>query len=170
MDVFEVIRIYDPAVDAADSESILEYAQNRDVERLALEPAGAPVRYRCSRLTRSQYLDYVDRAETTSARAVRAFACGVVSIDGGGQNYNAERSATKKAISESELDAFDLADLIEIGSVILTRSLLPKNLSGGYQLPPTSLAALGVQMVARSLSAEPSPIVAAESSTQQEGA
>ena len=134
-------RIYDPAF-RTDATACAVYGRTREESDMPLrDPGTPPVWFHYRRLTRSQVYRYVEAAPTDSEKLVRAFQCGVVKVEGGPWGTWAPAEATRQdhdRMADDELDAFGLADLEEIGAVVLWDSKRPKDLKGGFALAPSS--------------------------------
>jgi len=144
LDTFEVARLHDPAFAGIDAADAIKYARSRTAEDMPKPlPGLVPVIFHARRLTRSQVLDRVEQNTTDAKRYAAAFVLGVARVTGlpGGEQW--EPAVPGEAISEDELDALDIspACMIDIGSVIYSKSIAPKASSPRYPAVPSSLHA-----------------------------
>jgi hypothetical protein len=111
---------------------------------------------------------FVEKADHEVVARDRAFALGVRRIDREDGTSWTPPGVDRPGyfgIPEAELDAFDYADIQEIGGVVLTRSRVPFGSSVSYPVPPSSLAVLDGVL---SRFAERSPPAAAPTRSEPE--
>lgn len=150
---FKVIRIYDPALEQDDIERLMKYGATREFEDAPIKPGARPMVFHLEPIRRKQMLDFVERATSEAERYTRAFQCSVRSVDDYTNPETGEqsgltwkpRNADRKSfemMTESDLDAFDLADLVEIGGVAYAKAICPFGREPSYRVVRSSLEAL----------------------------
>lgn len=162
-ELMKVVRVFDPAIQFFDLETksgvkILDWAEERDFDKLVFRPGTRPRVYHCAPLRRSQ-MRWVEGADNEWTARDRAFAMAVRKIereDGSTWEPAGVHQQQFLAISEAEMDEMHTTDVQDIGGVVLTRSRIPFGLAVSYPVPPSSRAVLDAALsrfVARSLAA-----------------
>ncbi len=167
--VFKVVRIFDPAVRWSDGPAegmtdVRAYARERDFSAIVTAPGDRAVVYHTKRLRASQMRDVEGYSAEPSKRWL-AFQVGVSVIE---TRDGKVVSPSRGAWTDSEMEAHgvEFADVEDIGSVILQRSRLPKDLPASFVAPPSSARASAVWL---SRTAAPSPSDAPSSKADPEG-
>lgn len=165
---FEVIRVYDPAIDSLNS-NVVEFAVTRDNKHIAFRQGEEPVKFVCQPLSHRMFLDYVSKATTDEERTYRSFAACVKRVSNYGERgtWVPERDDAR-LLSDRDMEAFALADILEVGNVAYQKSMLPKAPPPRYQLAPTSVRAWESKAAAESHSAVQSQNNAAKTSDEAE--
>jgi len=144
LEQFEVIRIYDPAIDArASSQGVLKFSVDRDPKHLTFHPGKKPVKFKARRFNHHEFLTWVDLANTENEKFIRSFQVCVDSVvdwpSEGKSWMPAARSPGQSTIlSPDEIGVFHITDLIEVGAVCYQRSMLPLDYAPRFVLPHTS--------------------------------
>lgn len=160
---FEVIRVYDPAIDSLKSDAV-EYAITRDNKHISFKDGCEPVRFICQPFSHQLFLTYVSKGTSEEERTYRAFASCVKRVDNlDGATWVPERDDAR-ILSERDMGRFSLADIMEVGNVCYQSSMLPKAPPPRFQLAPTSVLAWEAKVRAESHSAEQSRSAAHKSS------
>lgn len=165
---FEVIRVYDPAIDSSKSDAV-EFAVSRDPKHLAFRQGMEPVKFVCQPLSHKMFLDYVSKGTTDEEKTYRSFAACVKRVNNYGDrgNWVPERDDAR-LLSDRDMEAFAIADILEVGNVCFQKSMLPKAPPPRYQLAPTSVRAWESKAAAESLSVAQSQSDAHKTSEKQE--
>lgn len=154
MSVFKlsrVCRIYDPALNACSNEQKIAYLRTR--KELELTIIDQPVWFYLRPIPRSAMLTFVMRGIDDTEKYARAFMVSIDRVeghttdDGVKHDVFTPRRAEKNGaaidmISPEDLDAFSIADIVEIGAAAYWRAFLPVGSGAYYPLPATSEAAL----------------------------
>jgi hypothetical protein len=170
----KVISIFDPAIDFARMGQELhgQYANKRDFEivRPYLIPGKVPTFYSLREVPRRLWFSSVMSEPTAALRCMRAFQCGVVSVENlysrdGVYDPGAAQLARvgDGVIADEALDErFENGVIEEIGSVVYYRSFLGRRTERTYLLPPS--CARAVDQIFLNLPAAASPSLPASSS------
>lgn len=163
MDLDAHVRVYDPAIDWTEGTGTpRDWPATRDPKKLVTKPGMTPTTFRCVRLARSLY-QWCMSAESPMERMHRAFRCAVRSVvrPSGPWAPQGLDARDYRMMTEAEADEWGIADQIEIGGLILERSILPTDCEGGYTVQPSSQL-VWAAMQRRSLSAAQSQAAHAE--------
>lgn len=157
---FDVVCIYDPAIDSELSE-VLEYGRERDISKLKFRDGMKPVKFTVERMNRRVMLRYICAAETDNERYLRAFACGVSRVTGlpdapdwRAENFVEGVAGRFRLITDEELERFEVADILEIGAVAYWRSFLRQGSAVTYPLLQSSARVYDMTMQGAFQSAE----------------
>lgn len=145
---FEVVRVYDPAIDDRVGRMRAEYAALRDMSKLRFRDDVKPMIFRCRRLNSTQRRK-CQEASTDAERNERAYAYGVLEIrnfpndparpeSGGGYTYTPHRADPDLRMSDDSLDKVGGIDVQEVGGVIWHQSFLAVGVPVRVPLPDTS--------------------------------
>ncbi len=177
--IIKLCRAHDPALSALSAEQVLAYARSRADGEASLPQlpasATAPTWFHTRRLRQSQVFDYVERATSDPEKWRRAFAAGVVRVEGPLCTKTFGADAWEPAeihrdgyqhMELDELDGFAPLDIIDIGQWIYTLSYAPKDSAPRLGVQPMSLAVLAGFAFQ---SAAPSPSSARPSKPKRKG-
>ena len=144
LDTIAVARIHDPAFAGLPAADVLKYARSRAPEDMPEPlPGTEPLIFHVRRLTRSMVLEKVEQNTTDVKRYAASFLLGVVRVTGleGGATW--EPASPGQVITDDELDTLDIspACMADIGSVIYSKSIVPKASSPRFPAVPSSLHA-----------------------------
>lgn len=132
-ETFEVVRMYDPEIQAHNSAAVLgEYSVHRDISKLEIPPACRPVIFKCRLLNRKSRRAYTDQT-TPERKYETAFRFGVLEIrdlpgpGGHLRTWAPSRGKPFDPITDEALDSTGLSDtdIWEVGVAIAARSFLP---------------------------------------------
>jgi hypothetical protein len=164
---FTVVCRYDEAIDAEamSEDARASYRETFDIAHLRYLDGEKPTLWHCRRLRTSEMVA-CDREPDEVSRFVAAFARGLVRVDalrtdGGRTQWT---RSTEKPLNEKALDAFDFADVKEIGAAIWGRSQLGKGRPAAWPLPATSQLAVGALVSRRAAQMRRSAAASAPSS------
>ena len=138
--ITRVVCIFDPDL-AMDAKSIAEYMGDRDPAQIVAKPGGHPVTFHVRRLNHDA-MGYVRAAgEDAEEQRKRAFKCAVVRVDNFRERHtramlmpfweprrvqDASILASVELSTNAELEAFEWAEIQEIGGVALHLSFFPR--------------------------------------------
>lgn len=158
-DTIVVVSVLDSALDVhAMGVTIGDYLRTRDYG-LVREKAGERLtKFTLRRIPTSVFQRHIMRAASDSERRLRAFECGVTSIDGfrwteGGSLEPREGTGRMRTASgeiatwtEAELELLPPCYVEEIGAIAEVRSFLVRGSAVTYPLLPMSLDALAARV------------------------
>lgn len=136
------VRVYDDAIDwtPGSGTSREAWPVTRDMTKLVIKPGRTVVKFKATRLGRELFA-WAMETDSKSERCFRAFRAGVRRVEGlpDGPWAPANLDAREFVMmTNDEQDSFDIADQLEIGGLVLERSVLPKACAGGYSVQPSS--------------------------------
>lgn len=149
-DTFQVVRVYDPAIDHDTPEDAWrKFLNERDHSGLVYFDGKKPVVFHCRPLSIDERRQLRSCA-TEEDKHEAAFARGVVRVerhvhpDGDARDFYrpTDTGAKARPIPDSMLALFGEEDVQEIGAVVLARSFLARDRPASYRLLATSLHAL----------------------------
>ena len=148
----QAVCIWDPAIDHANTK-IAEYANRRDMSKIAFLPGSKPEIYHLRPITHT-IGSWIDSAPNEQEKFVRSFFACVIRVtnfvghDGmvhdiwqpDRMRLDGQRSVetVSDLYTPAEKDLFPRATLYEIGSVAWGFSFFPKRIEPFFPLPPTS--------------------------------
>ena len=143
-----VISVIDPAFDSerAGPERLFEYLQKRDFDIVKgfSRPGQMMTVYHLRRIPRNLFLHHVMSGATEHLRFVEAFRCSVVHVDNLYTDDGARVSweptgqlGDLTVVSVAEMERFDPATILEVGSVAWYDSFLPRRIERRFAVPPT---------------------------------
>lgn len=170
---FRVVCCWDHAIDHEHSDTAT-YHDTRDFALLRFVPESRPFVFFLRDVDTRAVNRYVLPATTDAEQRERAFRAAVVRVDGlehedgriedRWEPKRVERTRkdvriteTYELISDDELALFDAATVQEIGGVAHTRFFCPRAIVPIYQLPPTSLRILAIELCRRAALAPSTP-------------
>lgn len=163
----EHIRIYDPAIDwTIDTGTPPSWAATRKREDLRCKPGKTPIVFRCVRLSRRAY-SWAMEAPSEADKLARAYRAGVRAIAFPDRTWTPKGAdeRTFVAMTEDEAEIVGIADVEEIGGLVLERSILPTDCEGGYTLRDTSRRVLAAVLRVFPPAA-PSPVTPAQTPSE----
>ncbi|MCC7539227.1 MAG: hypothetical protein IT379_23595 [Deltaproteobacteria bacterium] len=157
---FDVVVPWDDAINHAHPEADLgQYLQTRDRKYAPCFVGKTPTVYHCRQLSRRMVVQHILPCANPDERRLRAFTMSVERVD----NVVLETGDTRDTwipprvacaepdridgmvalVDDRDLELFDLATILEVGEVVLTRAFFSCRSSEPlYQPPPSSLALL----------------------------
>ncbi len=162
MDTFETITIWDDAVDITKS-NIADFFSTRDMTHITYREGKHPTVYVLRDIPNGMAVTHLMSERADDAQRLRAFQMSIVAIRNAKLNDGrtvpewrpravAESEGGLMAkmpllVSQQEVDElFNLGDVLDIGEVARARTFLPREISDGYLLPPTSRQVLAASV------------------------
>ena len=158
MNTFETITIWDKALDLAET-NLADFISTRDMKHVVYREGHQPTVYVLRDIPNGMAVKHLMTEQGDDLQRMRAFQMSVVRIKNAKLNDGrtvaewrpravAECEGGLMAnlpvlIAQQELDElFNLGDVLDIGEVARARCFLPREISAGFLLPPTSRQAL----------------------------
>lgn len=146
----KIIRAHDPVFVPFALAQIDPYLTSRDPAKLpALAPSAQPTWFTFRRLTRRQLREFVERASSDNEKLDRAFAAGVIAVEGPGAPGGAGKWVPTGVgdpghlhMQDAELDLFAPLDLTDVGQWVYAMSCSPLGCFPHLRALPMSLRVL----------------------------
>ena len=163
MNTFETITSWDTAVDLAKT-NLADFISTREMQHVAYRDGHQPTVYVLRDIPNGMAVKHLMTEQGDDLQRMRAFQMSVVRIKNAKLNDGRTVSEWRpRAVAESEGglmaslpvlisqqevdELFNLGDVLDIGEVARARCFLPREIDGGFLLPPTSRQALAASAV-----------------------